>query len=547
MSEQVNTQQLKDQIRELEQEKQARNEMLAALSESEKRSRIRIDKIQAGVVIYDKETRVIKCNPKIQEWLGLSESQMFGKDTLDPVWDFLDEERLPMAREFHPVSLVKESLKPLRDYLMGVQRSDGALLWFVVNGDPVFDDEQQLVEIVITFMDVSDYKLAEEDRNRLERRLLQTQKLEAIGTLAAGIAHDFNNILSGIFGYAYLAELSVETPEKVKKHLGQILVSAERAAELVQQIMTYGRQAENKRRPVTLYVVVKESVKMLRSTIPSTIEIRQNVSSKSEIMADPVQIHQVIMNLCANAFQAMKTGGGVLTIGLYNQAAPSEDSDSDLAIPPGEYLVLEISDTGVGMDQDTRQKMFDPYFTTRGLGEGTGLGLSTVIGIVEDHAGYVKVDSSPGQGTRFHVFFPLLESQAPEADDFWTGEQLSGMERVMFIDDEAPILNSNKDLLEKFGYQVTPFFNAKDALEAFKQNPTGFDIIITDMTMPRMTGAALAKEVLDIRADIPIILCSGYTDEIDKEGALFMGIKKYLTKPVKAVDIIKSIRQVLDH
>ncbi|WP_022664243.1 hybrid sensor histidine kinase/response regulator [Desulfospira joergensenii] len=518
-----------------------------APKENESRYRTLLRNIQAAVVVHDTDTRVIASNPKVQEVLGLTEDQLLGKVSSDPHWRFLDEEGEILPVELYPANQVIETRQPLKDFTIGVSRPDRTgTMWFVASGNPVFDDRGEILEVIITFMDITDYKMAEEERGRLEQRLIQTQKLEAIGTLAGGIAHDFNNILSGIFGYAHLADLNLDQPEKAKANLAQIVKGAQRAAGLVHQILTYSRQTEYEKRGLKLFVVVKESLKLLRSTIPATIEIKQEVVSKAEVLADPTQIHQVIMNLCTNAYQAMRDTGGELKVGLNEVQVSPETPLAYPGIPSGKYLVLEVGDTGVGMDRKTLEKIFDPYFTTKEVGEGTGLGLSTVFGIIEEHQGYIRVKSNPGKGSIFKVFFPIMEPDPEGEDSIQTDILAGGTEQIMIVDDETAILDSCRELLEDFGYRVFTFEAGDQALEAFEKDPRSFDLIITDMTMPGMTGVDLSKKILEIRKSMPIILCTGYSDLVSEDQALALGIRKYLPKPASGRTIIQSVRQVLD-
>lgn len=396
-------------------------------------------------------------------------------------------------------------------------------------------------------IDITDRKSTERAKKKLEKELRQTHKMEAIGTLAGGIAHDFNNILSGIFGYAQLAKNNVVKPLKLEGHIDQIIKGASRAAGLIQQILAFSRQTEQEKILINIAVVVKEAVRLLRSSIPSTIDIQEKIFSKSKVAADPTQIHQVIMNLCTNAYHAMRDKGGVLTIELYDICLPDQNNYPDVSLPSGKYVAIVVKDTGCGMDEDTLQKVFDPYFTTKQVGDGTGLGLSIVYGIVEDHGGLVKADSSINMGSVFQVFFPNKEDDNPLLE---TTEDLSistrGKERLMVVDDEKSILLSTQENLEDNGYKIKAFINPGDALKEFKKHPDQFDLIITDMTMPGITGDLLSKDVLEVRPDMPIILCTGYSEKISESKAFEMGIKKFVQKPIDTKRLLYMIREVLD-
>lgn len=395
--------------------------------------------------------------------------------------------------------------------------------------------------------DISERKFAEKEKSDLKTRLIQSQKMEAIGTLAGGIAHDFNNILSGIFGYCRLAEIHANTPSKTKNYITQILNGAQRAAQLVQQILAFSRQSEYKKQPLAVFILLKEALKLLRPSIPSTIEIREKNLSNAAVMADPTHIHQVIMNLCTNAYQAMREKGGVLTVGLDEIDVPGKDNIVELNMAPGKYLRLEVSDTGDGMDDKTLDKIFDPYFTTKGMDKGTGLGLSVVHGIVEDHKGYVKVYSRQNQGTCFYVFLPVLEKKPfLTALGNTDGTSMAGTETIMVVDDEESIRCSLQEFLEDQGYRIHSFVNGKEAFQAFKNDPHGFDLIITDVTMPLMTGRELAAAILTIRPELPVILCSGYSEKRYRDKAADPDRIKYLQKPIILDRLSRMIREELD-
>jgi len=405
---------------------------------------------------------------------------------------------------------------------------------------PIVDSKDHISSFVSIRRDIT-------DQEKLEKQLEQSRKMEAIGTLAGGIAHDFNNILSGIFGYAQLAHMNLDNPAKVEKSISQITKGAKRATELVQQILTFSRQTEHKKNPLRLYLIVKEAIKFLRSTLPATIEIKEVLSSRAMINADPTKVHQIIMNLCTNAYHSMRTTGGVITITLTEIDLFDEKCAHQLSDLSGSYLKLEVSDTGIGMDSEVQSKIFDPYFTTKEVNEGTGLGLSVVLGIIKEHNGCINVSSEPGKGSTFQVYFPLLKHGINTPSQKNGTESLKGgTERIMVIDDEESILSSTKDLLEDYGYQIKGFSNATSAFKAFKKNPAQFDLILTDMTMPKMTGDNFSYRAIKIRSDIPIILCTGYSENISEIKALKIGIKKYLLKPIEKQTLLTSIREVLE-
>jgi|GEM_PF-3027705 len=386
----------------------------------------------------------------------------------------------------------------------------------------------------------------EQQKKEIEQRLQRTQKMESIGTLAGGIAHDFNNILSGIFGYTQLAERNLDDPEKVRDKLAQIHKGAKRASDLVQQILTFSRKTKYKKLPVKLYPLVQEATRFLRSSIPASINITEDISSMGYVMAEPTKIHQIVMNLCTNAAHAMKEGGGDLSVSLSDVEVDGGETP-DPSLRPGCYVKLEIRDTGTGMTREIMDKIFEPYFTTKTIKDGTGLGLSVVLGIVQEHKGYIKTSSKPGQGTVFQLYFPriFIENDA-EMPLKKSMEIRGGTERILIVDDEQSILFSISELLKEYGYAVTTFLSAKRALDSFKKDPAQFDLVITDMTMPEMTGEEFSLSIMAIRPELPIVLCTGHSDNISKNKALRIGIKKYFQKPVDGNDILIFIRKIFD-
>ncbi len=388
-------------------------------------------------------------------------------------------------------------------------------------------------------------KLAEEAKANLEARLRQAQKMEAIGTLAGGIAHDFNNILAVILGYADLAKDDAPPGSKFAGDLDKVLEAGNRAKDLVKQILAFSRQSKVERIPMQLQSLIKEALKMLRSSIPTTIEIHDNIDPRcAVVLADPTQVHQILMNLCTNANHAMEESGGILKIELKNNCIDKGDRQA-LHIEPGEYVELVVSDTGCGIGPDVIDKIFDPYFTTKDPGKGTGMGLAIIHGIIADYGGAITVESELGKKTTFTVYFPVIEQEElPLGKD---AEEIPlGTERVLFIDDEELLAEMGQDLLERLGYSVTVRQSSLDALSTFQNCPDDFDIIITDQTMPGMTGSDLARRILQIRPDIPIILCTGYSNLIDEEKAKSLGIKEFAVKPLTKGKIAKLLRKVLD-
>ncbi len=383
---------------------------------------------------------------------------------------------------------------------------------------------------------------------RLEAQLRQAQKLEAIGTLAGGIAHDFNNILTAVIGFTQLAIDDAPEATKLYGNLQQVYQAANRARDLVNQILAFSRQQEQDLKPVRIELIIKEALKLLRATLPSTVDIKNNVMSNlGYVLCDPTQIHQVIMNLCANAAFAMRETGGVLEVSLSRSEHHSDSQTALLVMAPGPYLKLTVSDTGSGIDPENLDRIFEPYFTTKGVGEGTGLGLAAVDGIVRSMGGLIQVDSESGKGSTFNIFLPLVvaETDAPPkvANDT---PPLRGDERILLVDDETAILRASKQILESLGYTVTTSDCGTTALELFRANAAEFDIVITDLTMPKLRGDILAEELMTIRPDIPVILCTGFSEVVTEERAKAIGIRSFLGKPLLKKELAAAIRTVLD-
>ncbi len=399
---------------------------------------------------------------------------------------------------------------------------------------------------IILARDITELKRAAREKENLEGQLRQALKMEAIGTLAGGIAHDFNNILAAIVGYAELAKNELPAESRAGKSLEEVLKASGRARDLVLQILTFSRKSDRNRAHLQFYLLVRETIKLLRASIPSTIKIQQDIDPHSgTILADPTQIHQVLMNLCTNAAQAMDENGGVLFVGLDCLELKEKDLKEEADLRPGLYVRLTVKDTGCGIDQVIKDRIFDPYFTTKEVGKGSGMGLSVVHGIVKSHDGMVTVASKPNQGTTFKVYFPRVEEEI-QPEPAGPAPLLTGAERILFVDDEKDLADATGGILTYLGYQVTAKTSSLEALALFRSQPDAFDLVITDQTMPDMTGMQLAEELLGIRPDLPIILCTGYSSKIDAGAAGNMGIRAFAMKPVRQEKMAKMIRQALD-
>ncbi|HBD06687.1 MAG TPA: hybrid sensor histidine kinase/response regulator, partial [Syntrophobacteraceae bacterium] len=361
-----------------------------------------------------------------------------------------------------------------------------------------------------------------------------------------GIAHDFNNILSAIIGYSELAMTHVTPDTRLERNLGQVLKASMRAKELVQQILTLTRQSEQQFEPLELGPIVKEALRFLRASLPTTIEIRQEISAGSHMVSsNATQIHQILMNLCTNAAHSMREKGGVIEVGLGDVDLAAEDVLRMPDLKPGPCVKLSVRDTGHGVDSSVIERIFDPYFTTKAPGEGTGLGLAVVQGIIKSQGGCVTVSSELGKGTVFHVFLPAITSPTKHEEQA-VEPPGRGKERILFVDDEAILAELGKEALESLGYSVVAMTSSMEALAAFHDHPEKFDLVITDQTMPDMTGLVLAQKLLKIRPDIPIILCTGYSQQVTKEHTSETGIREFLMKPLILRDLARVVRRLLD-
>ena len=411
---------------------------------------------------------------------------------------------------------------------------------------PMYNSEGKLIGVLGIARDITERKKAEEEKTKLKSQLQQAQKMESIGTLAGGIAHDFNNILFPVLGHTEMLLVDVPADSPFKESLNEIHTGALRAKELVKQILAFSRQESSDLQLMKMQPIITEALKLIRSSIPTTIEIKQDIHPDCGVIkADPTQIHQVVMNLSTNASHAMEEAGGELKVSLKE----IELSDQDVLIQdmkPGSYACLTIADNGIGMDKKLTEKIFDPFFTTKEQGKGTGMGLSVVHGIVTTMGGTIQVYSEPEKGTQFHIYFPI-EEDSFEKQNIQTKTLIQGgTEQILLVDDEQAILTMGKRMLERLGYQVTSHTGSLEALEAFRANSNKFDLVITDMAMPNMPGDKLSTELTKIRPGIPVLLCTGFSENMSEEKAVSLGIKGFLLKPILMNVLSQKIREVLD-
>jgi len=491
-----------------------------------------IEHAAEGVIVTDEKGIIRYVNPAFEADTGYSRREIIGQDGKILKSDKWHE------KLFDAISNMIAEGKTWKGRLVN-RKKNGALFEVEASVSPVIDSTGKTTNFVIIWRDVT-------EANLLERRLRESQKLEAIGTLAGGIAHDFNNILSSIIGFTMLAMDQAPKNSQLHADLEKIYKAGVRARELVSQILTFSRQREQEKSPIRIEPIVKESLKLLRASFPSSIEIRQNIAPDlGTIFADPTQIHQVFMNLCTNAAQAMEEKGGILEISLSNVELDSDFAYNHPGVTPGPHVRLTVKDTGRGMEPEVIEHIFEPYFTTKEQTGGTGLGLALVHGIVASHNGTITVQSEPGKGSTFDVYFPVTEKK-PVEEIQKSGDSSRGVENILFVDDERDLIEMGKRILEGMGYKVVTKTSSLEALDLFRENPDKFDLVITDLTMPFMSGDELAEELVRIRHDIPVILYTGYGDKISDGKIMKKCIQAYLKKPLLKSELAETIRRVLN-
>jgi PAS domain S-box-containing protein len=519
--------------REIEQRKQTEE----TVRESEKRLNLLFENAPDGYFLVDKEGRLLNGNKMSETISGFKKGELIGKTALEVnLFSYVQFQKTAslFAKNIQGLSCGPE------EFIL--THKNGSDVVVEISAFPIkIKNEIQILAIV---RDITSRKQAEREKRQLEDHLGRAQKMEAIGTLAGGIAHDFNNILMAIIGFTELALMDAGKGTTQERNLQAVRKAGARAKDLVKQILTFSRYSEQELRPVHLKTVVEEFMKLIRAILPSTIEIRQHINSDSTIMADPVQLDQVLMNLCTNAGYAMMKHGGVLDVTLTDVKLDTTFLEENHEINPGHYIKLTVRDTGHGISPEILDRIYDPYFTTKPKGEGTGLGLSVVQGIVKSYKGVIMVMSEPDKGTTFDIFLPVMGADYI-LDDRPDEPLPTGKGHILLIDDEPSLAEVGTEMLETLGYEVIAKTSSVEALELFKSHPEKFDIIITDMTMPFMTGETLAGEIMKVRSDIPIILCTGFSHQINKQRAMQLGIRAFIMKPFVLRDIGNAVREAL--
>jgi PAS domain S-box-containing protein len=500
------------------------------LRESEAKFRLLFDSIPEAVLVYDDQGRILYVNDIGVQWLGWPAPELIGKHLSDIVAPHC----LAQVSEPGPAS----SRQPAsRSKMVYVSRS-GQFLEAEVNVCPMEFGGQMAVLVVAR--DIT-------ERTRLEAQLRQVQKMQAIGTLAGGIAHDFNNILAAILGYTELALYDVPHGSRMQRHLEEVLTAGKRARDLVQQILAFSRQRPPERQPVQLHLLISDILRMLRASLPSTIAIHPRLTSTAgTVLADPTQLQQVLMNLCTNAEHAMRDTGGALAVHLDAVEVTADFAAAHAPLTPGPHTCIMLRDTGHGMAPEVMERIFEPFFTTKAVGEGTGMGLAVVDGIIASHGGAITVASTPGQGTTFAIYLPRVDTETPSLD---VPEEIpipQGNGRILFVDDEPILAHMTAEMLSRLGYHATVYTSSVEALQTFQVVPWQFDLVITDQTMPVMTGERLARELRRIRPNIPIILCTGFSHTMTASRAQALGVDAFLLKPLGFRELGMAIQQVLE-
>jgi len=509
---------------------------ISELERSEERYRLHFENVSDVIVSYTTDMQVLDVSPSVERFLGYTADELIGRRFQD--LNIFAEQSMHEAQEKLNKLLQGDEIFPAEYEFI---TKDGVRKYGEVSTTPLREGGN-VTKLLSIVRDTT-------DRKDIEERLLQSQKLEAIGTLSGGIAHDFNNILAIILGHTELAMDLISKKHTAYAKLEQILRASLKARDLIRQILSFSRKTASKKKALHLGALTKETLTLLRSTIPATIEIKQETDCASDIiMADATQIHQMILNLCTNAEQEMHETGGILTVSLTNVDLTEDDILQYQDLKPGTHTKLTVKDTGRGIDADIMNRIFEPFFTTKQKGnvKGTGLGLATVHGIIKQHKGDIHVESRPGAGASFQVYLPVVKAHKPEDTPLPSTPHPTGSERILVVDDEQQLAEMVQQVLEHLGYTVEIALDGEEALELFRRQAHAFDLVITDQTMPYMTGDVLIQKLRTVRNDIPVILCTGHSDLITEKKIQEQGINRFVMKPYKIHTIAKIIREILD-
>jgi PAS domain S-box-containing protein len=510
-----------------------------------------INESPVGIVIADAPNGAIRlANPQALKIRGAQEEGLvnieFGQHS--DRWQVYHSDGSVCPPDELPLTRAIKEGKSIVNQEMIIRNQSGEDHWVLANAAPIRNKAGEITSGIVVFQDVTDLKMAEEAKSRLESQLRQAQKMEAVGTLAGGIAHDFNNILGAIMGYGELAQLAEASNQDGSRYLEQIVKAAERARGLVQQMLTFSRRSETELNPVDINELVVNSVRLLEHAIPKMIDIQTGLTDEQAMVrADATQIEQVLVNLANNAADAMPDGGRL----VFETKAVVLDEDyveNHLEIAPGDYVLLSVTDTGHGMDDKTQEKIFDPFFTTKEIGKGTGLGLSSVFGIVKEHGGHISCYSEPGFGTTFKIYLPAMQASPEEiAKQNLSGQTAPrGKEKLLLVDDEEAIRGFGAEVLEGAGYQVVSAASGEEALELYRRMGAEVDLVILDLGMPGMGGHKCIQELLALSPGIKVLIASGYSATGKVADTLKQGAAGYIAKPFRRVDLLQSVRQVLD-
>jgi len=528
--------QLQDQVDNLERSREDLVEAIKRAETSENLLRALFDNTIDGILLADVESKKLTTmNRAMLSLLGIddAEAELY-------VDDIHPEEKLPYIHTQF-TRLAEGRIKLARN--IPLKRRDGSVLYVDISGTPIIIDGRKYISAV--FRDMTEPRRAAIEKSELELRIHQMQKMEAIGTLAGGVAHDFNNILTAIMGLAELSVRGTRPDEPVHRYAENILESCHRARDLVSQLLSISYKSEKKLEQVNLLPVIKDSIKLIRATLPSTVEIRTEIDSEFDsATADRTQVSQIIMNLCTNAAQSMKNMQGEIIINVSNSFVDDKYAASHPDLKKGLYLLLKVADNGSGIEPAIIERIFEPFFTTKERGKGTGLGLAVIHGIVKNHGGSIYVYSTPGVGTTFEVYLPVSDHKN-EVTVNEIETPVTGHASILLVDDEEMLTEVNASILETLGYSVTACSSGAEALRIFSDNPEAVDLVITDMTMPGMTGLHLASEIKKIKPGIPVILCTGYNEQLTKEKAVESGICNIVMKPFTAAELGQAVQKGL--